>query len=36
MQDYPCIFVPGMVLTNTEITVSSHHLKQFKNASEQF
>ena len=36
MQDYPYIYVSGMVLTNTEITPSSHNLKQLKNASEQF
>ena len=30
------IVVPGMVLTNTEITTISHNLKQFKNAPGQF
>ena len=36
MQDYSYIYVSGMVLTNTEITPSSHNLKQLKNASGQF
>ncbi len=36
MQDYSCIFVPGMVLINTGITPSSHNLKQFKNAPGMF
>ena len=36
MQDYSFIFVAGMVLTNTEITASSHNLKQFKNLPGSF
>ena len=32
MQDYSCIYVSGMVLTNTGITPGSHNLKQLKNA----
>jgi len=32
MQDYSCIYVRGMVLTNTEITPHSHNTKQLKNA----
>ena len=36
MQDYPYICVPGMELTNTEITPGSHNFKQLKNASGQF
>ena len=36
MQDYSYIYASGMVLTNTEITPSSHNLKQLKNASGQF
>ena len=36
MQDYSCIYVSGMVLTNTGITPSSHNTKQLKNASGQF
>ena len=30
MQDYSYIYVPGMVLTNTEITPHSHNTKQLK------
>ena len=36
MQDYSYIYVPGMELTNTGITPSSHNTKQLKNASGQF
>jgi hypothetical protein len=36
MQDYSYICVPGMVLSNTEITPRSHNLKQLKNAPVQF
>jgi len=36
MQDYSYIYVPGMVLTNTGITLSSLNFKQLKNASGQF
>jgi len=36
MQDYSYIFVSGMELTNTEITLGSHNLKQLKNAPWQF
>ena len=36
MQDYSCIYVPGMVLSNPGITPHSHNLKQLKNASGQF
>ena len=36
MQDYSYICVPGMVLTNTGITPSSHNFKKLKNASGQF
>jgi hypothetical protein len=32
MQDYSYIYVPGMVLSNPEITPRSHNLKQLKNA----
>ena len=36
MKDYPYICVPGMVLTNTGITPSSHNFKQLKNAPGHF
>jgi hypothetical protein len=36
MQDYSYIFVPGMVLTNTEITLHSHNTKQRRNSSVQY
>ena len=36
MQDYSQIYVPGMVLTNTEITPHSHNTKQLRNAPRQF
>ena len=36
MQDYSYIYVSGMVLTNTEITLHSRNTKQRKNASGQF
>ena len=34
--DYSYIYVTGMVLTDTEITPSSHNFKQLKNAFGQF
>ena len=36
MQDFSYIYVPGMVLTNTEITPHSHNTKQLRNAPGQF
>ena len=36
MMDYSYTYVTGMVLTDTEITPSSHNFKQLKNAFGQF